>query len=1625
MKPVGKKLVSLLLSACLLTGTAPALAVNDTLQSAPDTDVTDQYQTANDTTDHSELVTYNAEIDDPRELIVKNDMGATITYKNAPKKDSTAWEKAGFTHNGNTVWQSSNVKGYSTLAFQTDKPCYIVYDYTLASANSSSLSHKATTSLDKTSASLTKVPKAARVDYADESALSTAEWQTTVMELTAKNPVLWLEHSSSDIDTNPLKRSYISNIQIYETLDDLPDAYKATVNFTFNTAHGYVDSKYTQARDAHAEKLVQPTSMTVPLYSYFTLYFRTEFASVNGWSVTDAENAVLKTSDSYSLYWTVEQPGSYTATLDSKLFSPGPERMELLTWDSDVNSWSSVSGDDNVADYEGYWWDQAYETDKNRQWRIQVTKGAAAYENLSVTDNGQPVTLDADGCYDLIPGNDTHAIAFHFQQAGADDLVRTVMLWPTIRFDQAWSYPETVTIGPDDPMQLYWGNQYPFQFNAEKSTPDRTVFTTTNQDAYLGTSYMNVQTKQTGLLSFDYMVDGSDRNDLVIKDDDTGAEFVRVNGKKGWTHVEIPIEVSPSSPEDTGKYIYIEYINWDGDTVPNSYAALSNLQYEVGTKSITLNISEGGTVNGLNTGSNTVELGKTITLTATPNGNNQFLGWLDAENNLLSAEATYSFVAREDQSITALFADPGGSIAQAGLNLYDSLPEAFEALSQTGGTVRLLHDYTLPENITVPAGVTLLIPYAQTDTGYNASTGYNPDGTETKPNTGVSPNAKRFCTLTVPADKTLTINGSVLINAVTGRPAAGHYDMDVTGGFAQINLAGSIDVSSGGLLDVCGYIKGSGTVTALPGGEIRDLYVVRNWRGGSQAFEVFPEVYPMNQVDMHNIEAKTVIQAGGSLTGTVKMNASGSYYYTRFPQVDPKNGLIRQHTGSVVKTYDPNTDREKLVLSGGGSIESSTLEIVGMDLSTSSFLYPIDGDMDFILTSGAWTVNERLKFMPGASITVADGASLTVSDKTAKSGAANQMVLYDSFQPEDPKNTSTTAYPKDRGPSILTLQGGAALTLSGAFGGAVQVDGTATADKPVRIATAPNTTMTVTTLEANGYCNGTRELTFPATLNGLAMTADEAYKCYFENGTLVLKTKAEQGFEDACARLDAAAYADTSVAGEEALAAYVKGLAETAVNDRSIAVTVTQVSYTAPVGGTSEKPEGVNGSYTFTSSLAAGGKSYTAAQKTIAVLAEPYHRPSSGGSGGGGGGNTNTSKGDTTTGADGSVTTTVTDPTTGTVTETTKSTDGSTTVTETQKDGTITETVKEKDGSTSETVTKPDGSVTAKTETASGIKSEASVTADGTAEAEATVPAKAIPQDQPLSIETPAGSITLPPETLSTVASAKELLLSVSVTPAANDSAGNVATIRLSVKADGKAVTGLGSITLRVPVGKLLIPDTRTPLADGKTAASVQVTQPSLIVRADGTLLPGAYVTGDTLVVTLTGDATLTLSENAKDFSDVPADHWAHTAVAFATARELFSGTGERTFSPGSDMTRAMLMTVLARLDGQDVSGGATYYEKAMVWAQSAGISDGKNALSPITREQLAAMLYRYAGSPAVNDAALSFADAAQASSYAGSALRWAVDEGLLTGKPGGLLDPKASATRAEVSAILMRYLVQ
>ncbi len=171
-------------------------------------------------------------------------------------------------------------------------------------------------------------------------------------------------------------------------------------------------------------------------------------------------------------------------------------------------------------------------------------------------------------------------------------------------------------------------------------------------------------------------------------------------------------------------------------------------------------------------------------------------------------------------------------------------------------------------------------------------------------------------------------------------------------------------------------------------------------------------------------------------------------------------------------------------------------------------------------------------------------------------------------------------------------------------------------------------------------------------------------------------------------------------------------------------------------------------------------------------------------------------------------------------------------------------------------------------------------------------------------------------------------------------------------------------------------------------------------------------------------------------FADVKESDWYYSAVQFAAGNGLFLGTEADKFTPNGDMTRGMLATVLYRLAKEpevaakqsfrDVAGGQ-YYTKAVAWAAEKGIVSGygDGTFGPdnsITRAQLATMLWRYAGSPAGAGSLDRFVDADKADAWAVEALRWAVDQGLVNGKGGGVLDPGGPATRAEVAAMLMRY---
>ena len=157
-------------------------------------------------------------------------------------------------------------------------------------------------------------------------------------------------------------------------------------------------------------------------------------------------------------------------------------------------------------------------------------------------------------------------------------------------------------------------------------------------------------------------------------------------------------------------------------------------------------------------------------------------------------------------------------------------------------------------------------------------------------------------------------------------------------------------------------------------------------------------------------------------------------------------------------------------------------------------------------------------------------------------------------------------------------------------------------------------------------------------------------------------------------------------------------------------------------------------------------------------------------------------------------------------------------------------------------------------------------------------------------------------------------------------------------------------------------------------------------------------------------------------FNDVAAGSWYADAVKNVVNKGLMAGTGKDTFAPDNQVTRAMMWTVLARLDGKDVSGASTWYAKAMTWAIEKGVSDGTFPANSITREQLATMLWRAAGSPEAKGALTNFNDAASVSSWATQAMTWAVEQGLISGMGDGALNPQGNATRAQLAVILTAY---
>ena len=236
--------------------------------------------------------------------------------------------------------------------------------------------------------------------------------------------------------------------------------------------------------------------------------------------------------------------------------------------------------------------------------------------------------------------------------------------------------------------------------------------------------------------------------------------------------------------------------------------------------------------------------------------------------------------------------------------------------------------------------------------------------------------------------------------------------------------------------------------------------------------------------------------------------------------------------------------------------------------------------------------------------------------------------------------------------------------------------------------------------------------------------------------------------------------------------------------------------------------------------------------------------------------------------------------------------------------------------------------------------------------------------------------------------------------------------IEIADTANGEVDTSLSNASAGSTITITATPDS------GYSVASVTVTGPDGrvdVVRVNATTYTFKMPAGDVTVrVTFT-------DSDALPFTDVSAGQWFYDAVAYVYTNGMMEGDSATTFNPDGTMTRAMFWAVLGRIDGATITG-TNWADRARDWAMAEGVSDGTDPNGLVTREQMVTMLWRYAGEPESTASLSAYTDADSVSDWAETAMRWAIDEGIITGMTDTTLVPQGTATRAQCAAIFMRF---
>ena len=372
---------------------------------------------------------------------------------------------------------------------------------------------------------------------------------------------------------------------------------------------------------------------------------------------------------------------------------------------------------------------------------------------------------------------------------------------------------------------------------------------------------------------------------------------------------------------------------------------------------------------------------------ATPASGYQFKGWYNVTTQkYISTDASTNLRIDGDCSITAKFSTAGVALFEAGGQSFEKLDEAVSYAQDNNQTkITLASNGEIHGNYTIPAGITLLIPFNTDGTLYTTTpssiyttkTGSNGNDYRDDP---ISTTQSCFRQLTLAGDSSLTVYGAI---SVGGRyaAAAGSASGYMTGDYGQIQLSGgsSITVKSGGALYAWGFITGQGSVTVESGGSVYEWFQIADFRGGSASSGMASgPVFPFSQYYVQNIETPLTLHSGAKETVSSGVYVSNKVFATAIAFVGD-DGMFKVKTGSLTKDYDEATDRLVFTINGDAELNALALNLGGTNINSGSFDLPLNNNISINIESGKVTINQTAALLAGVQATVAEGSELVVS----------------------------------------------------------------------------------------------------------------------------------------------------------------------------------------------------------------------------------------------------------------------------------------------------------------------------------------------------------------------------------------------------------------------------------------------------------------------------------------------------------------------------------------------------------------------------------------------------------------------------------------------------------------------